>query len=72
VRFWSAVARFLLAPRRRTQPRPLVIPDDLSATSAPHVLGTDAACTGCDAVVPFVSMTLTADGYFCPGCSRTR
>jgi hypothetical protein len=72
VAFWRALARFLFQPPRRDQPRPLVIPPDLDESSAPHLIGSDAACTGCDAVVPFASMTLSGDGYFCPGCARRR
>ncbi len=46
---------------------------DLSGTAPPAVTADgDAACSGCDAVVPFATMTIDERGYFCPGCARAR
>lgn len=61
-----------MRPRRRYgDPPPLRIPPDLDRTAPPelHADGT-AACSGCNAVVPFASMSICEDGYFCPGCAR--
>lgn len=56
---------------RRGDPPPFRIPPDLDRTAPPelHADGT-AACSGCDAIVPFASMSICEDGYFCPGCAR--
>jgi hypothetical protein len=52
-------------------PRPLVVPPDLDRTAPPAILADGSApCSGCDAVVPFDSMSIGEDGYFCPGCAR--
>jgi hypothetical protein len=60
-RFWIT--------RRRTPA--FVVPPDLDQSARPQTFsdGT-AACTSCDAVVPFESMSIAEDGYFCPGCAR--
>ena len=50
---------------------PVQIPPDLDRTAPPVLVGDGmAACSGCDAVVPFATMAINEDGYFCPGCSR--
>ena len=65
------IAWWLLIPVWHDEPAPLVVPADLDATRAPELHGDGSAtCTGCDAVVPFDSMSIDERGYFCAGCSR--
>jgi hypothetical protein len=56
--------------RRRGDPPPFVVPPDLHLTAAPEVVDGGVACCGCDAVVPFDSMSINEDGYFCRACAR--
>lgn len=68
----AAPAIAIRGARRRYwwEGQPVQVPSDLGAP--PQRIGDDVACTACDAVVPFATMTVAEDGYFCPGCARAR
>ncbi|HTJ46761.1 MAG TPA: hypothetical protein VL463_31860 [Kofleriaceae bacterium] len=68
--FLVPFALFTKPRRRRGEPPPLIVPD-LTDTRAPQQVAGGVACTGCDAVVPFESMSIDERGYFCAGCART-
>jgi len=61
----------VLTWRRRDPHPPLQIPPDLHETAPPRVAENGGVeCSGCDAVVPFETMSINEHGYFCPGCAR--
>lgn len=66
----SVVRLFAMILRDPEMPAPRVV--DLAGTAPPAVSADgEAPCSGCDAVVPFATMTIDERGYFCPGCARS-
>ncbi|MGN6105187.1 MAG: hypothetical protein ACTHU0_08790 [Kofleriaceae bacterium] len=57
------------APAPRNEPFPADLPPP-AGTAAPVADGRgNVRCTGCGEVVPWASMTLDPDGYFCARCA---
>ena len=76
--FWWAggLVSLLLLPWTLRQPRQadaprFHVPADLSEARPPQRISSgDVMCSRCHGVVPFASMIVTPDGYFCAACSR--